>query len=983
MPFAPSIAFLLAASSALLAEGTPLDREALLADPALRDLKIVYVQRAITPGNDGHLMRRLGIPSNHESHSSMDRMGYENEIVLLDIATGETTTLYKPPHNGYVGDLDLHWDGARLLFTQSDEQGWKLWEIDIDGQSLRQVSQTPDDVDCFDACYLPDGRIVTASNAPWQCIPCWHGVAQKFVANLYIMNADGTGMRRLCFDQDHDMHPSVRNDGQVVFSRWDYTGINRLFLRPLMVMNPDGTGQRALYGSNSWFPNGLYSPHELPGANGKFLCILAGYHGSNRNGHLVIVNTNLGTKEDEGIVQRISGRGLPLEVRYMDRLTEHEYPKFSTPAPITSTHFLVSAQMEDEPDSIGLYLADTSDTLRLIRKTKGYALLEPIPVIRRPMPPGIPDRIDRERDDATIFLQDVYCGQGLDGVPRGVVKRLRVIAYDFGYVGLAGTDKIGLSGPWEAMRIIGTTPVGEDGSASFRVPANTPLAFQALDAEGKAVQLMRTWFTAMPGESVGCVGCHESVQHAPPMGSPSAAYRPPEDLEPWCGPPRGFDFAREVQPVLNRYCVQCHDGETQTLDLRPEEQVEDYVGVVPGYYDRTRMHPTHKARYGGSVKYTPAYEALLPYIRRVNIGDDVSVLRPGHYHADTSELVQLLQNAHYGVSLDEESWSRIVTWIDLNGPCHGTWQDVFDMPVPDGGHERRLELAAAYGGPPDDPETTPNSSSYDETPVTPQKTVSEPQEVQARRTERLAGSKPMTLPLGDGQAIELRRVDSSYWMSACEITNEQFALFDTSHESGYYTKRHAERADDKGIPLNGPKQPVLRVCFNQALAFCDWLSKKTGKNVSLPTETQWEFACRGGNSSAFHFGGTDDDFSPWANMADKTFASFGARGRDGQHFLVAGDVDFIDAEGVALADRRYDDKGCVTMPVGSYAPNAFGLYDMHGNAAEWTLTEESGERVVKGGSYLDRPSRCRVSNRYCFPPWQKVYNTGFRIVINE
>ena len=98
---------------------------------------------------------------------------------------------------------------------------------------------------------------------------------------------------------------------------------------------------------------------------------------------------------------------------------------------------------------------------------------------------------------------------------------------------------------------------------------------------------------------------------------------------------------------------------------------------------------------------------------------------------------------------------------------------------------------------------------------------------------------------------------------------------------------------------------------------------------------------------------------------------------------MAGDVDFIDAEGVALADRRYDDKGCVTMPAGSYAPNAFGLHDMHGNAAEWTLTEASGERVIKGGSYLDRPERCSTTSSVSFPPWQKVYNAGFRIVVHE
>ena len=127
-----------------------------------------------------------------------------------------------------------------------------------------------------------------ASDATSQCVPCWHGVARKSVANLFVMNRDGHDMRRVTFDQDHDMHPAVLEDGQVVYNRWDYTGINRVFLRPLMVMNPDGTGQRSLYGSNSWFPNGLYSPRELPGQPGRLLCILAGYHGPGRTGHLVL-----------------------------------------------------------------------------------------------------------------------------------------------------------------------------------------------------------------------------------------------------------------------------------------------------------------------------------------------------------------------------------------------------------------------------------------------------------------------------------------------------------------------------------------------------------------------------------------------------------------------------------------------------------------------------------------------------------------------
>jgi hypothetical protein len=83
------------------------------------------------------------------------------------------------------------------------------------------------------------------------------------------------------------------------------------------------------------------------------------------------------------------------------------------------------------------------------------------------------------------------------------------------------------------------------------------------------------------------------------------------------------------------------------------------------------LHPAVREALGGTaVRYTPAYEALVPYIRRVNIEDHVGLLVPGEYHADTSELIQMLSKGHYNVRLDKEAWDRLITWIDLNGPCH-------------------------------------------------------------------------------------------------------------------------------------------------------------------------------------------------------------------------------------------------------------------------------------------------------------------------
>jgi formylglycine-generating enzyme required for sulfatase activity len=1010
-----------------------LKRRALLANPGLKDLEILCVKRAWKDGVTPDSLIKLGIPSNHECQSSLPSLGYDNEIAVFQAAAPAATwrTVCRPDDTGFVGNADLHWNADRLLFAKADAVQWKLWEMRLDGSGLRQITHAPEDVDCFEPCYLPNGRILSASNATGQCVPCWHGVARKYVANLFVMNADGSGMRRVTFDQDHDIDPAVLASGQVVYNRWDYTGINRVFLRPLMVMNPDGTAQRSLYGSNSWFPNGLYSMHELPGRPGQLLSILSGYHGPGRTGHLVIVDTNRGRKEADGIVSRISGRGLPLEIEYMDRLTEGTWPKFYSSCPITDKQFLVSGWMSEQSRSMGIYLADAFDNLLLLYEVDKAALLEPIPVVRRPTPPSIPEQTDPGRDDAVVYLQDVHVGPGLDGVPRGTVKRLRVIAYHFGYVGLAGNDKIGLSGPWEAMRILGTTPVAEDGSALFRIPANTPVAFQALDGEGKAVQLMRTWLSARPGERVSCVGCHESPGTAPPAGPSMAAGLPPREFDPWHGPARGFDFAREVQPVLNKHCVSCHDGRQGLCDLRAEDLVDDYEGRLPGRLDLQRMWKEHRLLDGGRVRYTPAYEAMVPYIRRVNVGDDVSMLTPGYYHADTSELVQMLQKGHQGVVLDREAWDRLVTWIDLNGPCHGTWSDVFEIPIPQRADARRLELFQLYGGPPDDPEQIPPAARYDETPREPTALAkAEPVALSgwpfdaAAKREAMGGTAAGHLDLGDGVRLAIVKIpagrfvmgdvngepdegplaaveiEQPFWMGVSEVSNRQLRRCLPSHDSGTYTKRHEDRYDDKGMPLCEPSQPALKVSWNEAMEFCRWLSRRTGLDVSLPTEAQWEYACRAGSDAPFHYGGFEDDFGPFENVADRTFATFGFTGKSlTGKFEIEGGIDYLVPEGVDGADRRFDDGECMTAPIRGRRPNSFGLSDMHGNVAEWTLSvyrpypydaadgrnaiDASGERVVRGGSFLDRPARCRSSARYSYPAWQKVYNVGFRVVINQ
>jgi hypothetical protein len=547
--------------------------EALLANPLLTKLSgILVVKRRIKDLDKDNVFtavdmqigyssgpgRDIGMPSNHECNASLERDGYDNEICLLLPAGGEVKlkTIYLPEDGGYVGELDLHFDGKRVLFTKSDAVNWKLYEMNIDGSHIRQVTQMPDDVDAMDGCYLPSGKIIFGSTASFQSVPCWHG--RKRVSNLYLMDADGTDVRQLCFDQDHDFHPVVLDSGQVLYLRWDYTGISHIYLRQLMTMNPDGTKQRAIYGSNSWYPNSLFFPRQIPGTN-RLIAILSGYHGPHRMGQLVIIDPRKGWQEESGIVQRITGRGEPIKKMIRDDLVRGDWPMFLHPYPLNDKYFLVSCWMSAK-SSWGIYLADVFDNLTLVYEEPGYALLEPTPVKPHKKPIVIPDQIDLTKNDATVYISDVYAGEGLKGVPRGTIQQLRLVGYDFGYRGLAGSDKIGYGGPWEAMQIIGTVTIEQDGSTSFQVPANTPISLQALDREGKAVQLMRSWFTAMPGEKISCIGCHETPMDVPGNTPNISAQCSPREVSQWYGPVRGFDFEREVQPVLNKYCVSCHDG---------------------------------------------------------------------------------------------------------------------------------------------------------------------------------------------------------------------------------------------------------------------------------------------------------------------------------------------------------------------------------------------------------------------------------------
>ena len=175
------------------------------------------------------------------------------------------------------------------------------------------------------------------------------------------------------------------------------------------------------------------------------------------------------------------------------------------------------------------------------------------------------------------------------------------------------------------------------------------------------------------------------------------------------------------------------------------------------------------------------------------------------------------------------------------------------------------------------------------------------------------------------------------------------------------------------------------------MAFCRWLGARTGQQFTLPTEAQWEWACRAGAATPFSFGSRDTDFSGYANFADAKLREFAS-----DPYTV--DKPLTDAtpyDDWIPKDARFNDGALIAVAPGRYAPNTWGLQDMHGNVAEWTRSNyaaypwaadgrddasRAGRKVVRGGSWRDVPARGTASFRLSYEPWQRVYNVGFRVV---
>jgi len=588
--------------------------------------EIVFAERA--PGRDpaGHYYANFGYSCIDPTYWIHGADG--GKLCKLNLRTGELMLLVDDPE-GAVRDPQIHYDADKILFSyrKSGSHHYNLYEINTDGTDLRQITDGPwDDIE---PTYLPDGDLMFCSTRCKRYIGCW--LAQTAV--LHRSDATGENIRMVSSGSFTENTPAVLPDGRVLYTRWEYVNRDPVSFHHLWTINSDGTGQMVYYG-NMHLGGVFIDAMPIPGTDS---IVLTNSPGHGRNEHI-------------GYVATAAAKSGPDTKSGMRNISSSA--DFRDPFPLSADAFLVARGnqillMNNQGETEVLY---TSDQM----------VHEPRAIVRRHREKTAAAEADLAKTTGTVILGDIYSGRNVDGIERGAIKKLLVLEdlpKPANFHG-GGSQPIGHGVTSTLKRILGTVPVEPDGSASFEVPALRSIYFVALDENDRSVKQMRSFVTLQPGEMLGCVGCHEPRTQAAGTGGQAALtalVRAPSQIEPIDDVPEIMDFPRDVQPILDRHCVECHnhdrrDGDVVlTGDRGPVFSLGYYSLFLHWQVKDTGGHPGH-----GSGRQP---------------GND----RPYSAYSSASPLVNKIDGEHHDVQLSVMEKKTIRLWIDAGAQYPGTY----------------------------------------------------------------------------------------------------------------------------------------------------------------------------------------------------------------------------------------------------------------------------------------------------------------------
>jgi len=596
---------------------------------------------------------------------------------------------------GHVHGVDLWWDADRVVFgyarAAGDQppDGWldrrtnydlrrtvepiHVFEIGIDGNGLRQITDGP--WSDLDPTYAPNGDIVFVSERCGASLQCNEYDKDETSCNLYVCRPDGSEIRQMSVSKDGDYLPHCLDDGTIGYTRWEYQERGWAHIQSIWFIRPDGTGADALFKQHLNDPWALEDARSIPGCGTNRLVAIAAGHHTLAAGPVVVITPSVGMNDSRGI--RIVTPGVTPPEGGMSGEPVDEGGVidcggyYTTPWPLADNLFLAGYCYgeQNELTGYGIYLIDAFGTKELIYRDASISCFYPIPLRPRPRPPILPEMTDRRVDLAVCSVANVT--HGVPDIEAGRARYLRIAhrlqwPYDIDHGGHRFAEKAWPNN-WTPVRILGTVPIEDDGSAHFTVPADTPVYFQLLDENQMELRRMRTFISFQPGEQRGCVGCHETRGEAVVDGPfPSASLREPSKPVPPPWGTRPVSFLRDVQPVFDRHCTSCHGG------LKPAGGL-DFTGGLTGSPPRGPGYATPIAGYGHNVAFDTIVRHQL--VAWSDVNGDASITQPLAFGSHRSRLIEVLRSGACGrrVQLSDEDWLRLVTWIDANAPYHDSF----------------------------------------------------------------------------------------------------------------------------------------------------------------------------------------------------------------------------------------------------------------------------------------------------------------------
>ena len=511
--------------------------------------ELVFAARGVNP-TDGHWYANFGYYSNDPERKAWVE---GTKLYRFRLRTGELKTLLDDPRGG-LRDPQVSYDGKKVLFSYrpGGTEHYHLYEMELNEgdrkphsgltpSNLKQLTSGP--FDDLEPAYLPDGGIVFVSSRCRRWVNCW--LTQ--VAVLHRCDADGSNLRALSSNNEHDNTPWPLPDGRILYTRWEYVDRSQVHFHHLWAMNPDGTSQM------TWFGNlhpGITMIDAKPIAGtDKIVASFSPGHGQ---------------REHDGVVTVVDPRGGPDAKEFARSISKGAH--FRDPWAFSEDFFLAATGssivvMDGKGNSEEIIKLPSKD------RTAKLECHEPRPIVTRPREPVLQPRVKPEENTGRMVLADVNQGRNMTGVKEGEIKKLLVLEtlpMPVHFTG--GMEPISYGGTFTLERILGTVPVEKDGSAYFEVPAMRSVFFVALDEHDLAVKRMQSFTSVQPGESLSCVGCHEHRSQTPraDFHTTLAVRKAAAKIEPMRDVPDVIDFPRDIQPVLTALCADCHGYEKTT-----------------------------------------------------------------------------------------------------------------------------------------------------------------------------------------------------------------------------------------------------------------------------------------------------------------------------------------------------------------------------------------------------------------------------------